>query len=274
MDDQFITQEDIDKFKPFETEDYNTESNLYISGDNLYKIFLNNFILLPTKEKLINHLLINPLRCKNIISPKARLYKDNIFCGFVMRYVRNSKSISKYTEDDSIDIDKRINYIYSLDSALNHLHKKNIVYGDIHQGNIILTDKDAFLVDIDSIKINEISDELRPLFHLKDFNRDIAIKNETKNTDIIKMNLMYLSLLYHCDFETLYLKTGLKFIRDVVSVLKLPRYIKEEIINNLTLGKDNTYIDDKLGNINNYEKKLILSDENQLRKLIKSKIKI
>ena len=268
-----INENEINKLKHFKTEDFNTESKLYTMDNLMYKIFFDNSIHIETKEQIINYLLEQNLNCKNIILPKNKIFINNIFKGYTMDYVQNSSSISSFVNDNNsnFSLEKRKKFMLELNNSIKEIHKANMYYGDIHQGNIIIDNFDLYLIDIDSLRINNISEHLMSLYRLKEVSSSNTKKEENFKTDIIKMNIILLSLLYQADFELLYMRNGLKFLRDIIDALYLPNDIAKEFKNNLNLELQPKFLSDKILNLSKYENSKINEDSTKLKKLINKK---
>jgi len=153
----------------------------------------------------------------NYIIPNEKYYS-----GYRMKFLKNARTlISAYKEN--ISYEEKVFYARQLFSALKHLHQY-IVIGDIHSRNILISDNNAYIIDLDnSRKLNERFKAIECYYNIS----ILGNYGNTRQTDIIKLYLEILGFILEFDFSKFIRKYGYSDFYDIITSCTLP----DEILN-------------------------------------------
>ena len=182
----------------------NSESDLYVDEDILYKIFKE---LTPRelrkKERKIE-LLSGGDKIENVILPERKIVDGNLISGYSMDYVKDSLILFEFAKR-SKNINDFLKVIYQVSLTLRKIHNdsRNIVVGDLSFSNIIFDEKfNHYFVDFDGSMIDNIPSE-RISFLLNDYTvlRGMYRFSVDKNSDVFSLMLCTLHTIFGIEID-------------------------------------------------------------------------
>lgn len=182
----------------------NSESDLYLDGELLYKIFKKMTPReLRRKERKIE-LLSDGEKIENIILPESKIVNGNLINGYSMDYVKDSLILFEFAKK-SKNINDFLRIVYDVSLTLRKIHNdpRNIIVGDLSFSNIIF-DKNLnhYYVDFDGTMIGNIPSE-RISFLLNDYTvlRGIYRFDVDKNSDMFSLMLCTLHTIFGIEID-------------------------------------------------------------------------
>lgn len=171
-------------------------ATIYKDNDKLLKVFNPNLIDEKLNNQILLNYLLNPIQ--NIILPTDLFYQNEIISGYYMPFI-DAIDLKKYFEAEvNIPLENRIKIINDLFAALEEIHKY-LILGDIHLGNILINDT-GYITDLDYARSIFEKDEPVSKFYLT--SQDNLCLSNSKNSDINKLFICCLSILFQIDLES------------------------------------------------------------------------
>lgn len=191
-------------------------ANIYLTSDGkILKMFKStSFTFIKDREETLKALI--DLDIEEVMKPKALVYYNGVFVGYIMDYLPNGKSLGDI-KDSKCSFEEKIKIIKKIEEVMKKLHNKNIYICDLNADNILFDENENVkIIDCDSfvIKKNVINTQVDKKF-IDPFNK---IVNE--KTDLYAFAVTSLELLLdtkidkdseYGDIEKLYSKNKNKF---------------------------------------------------------------
>lgn len=211
-----------ERYQSLDVSGFNEESNIYIDGNKLYKIYDQDIKNMKQREYYIDELM-NLQYIKNAVWPKDKIYIVGKFAGVVIDYKPKCQNLSAIYQ--KLTIDEAISMGNKLSSSLRSIHDNGLIVGDIHDDNIITDCHDYYFCDLDGMKFEIENSQARTLYSIM-YNNNSPIINDNQMTDNIKLLICVLSALYHYDFVNIVMTKGTEFLQILIYNLNLPLEVK------------------------------------------------
>jgi len=217
----------------------NPESNLYVLGNDLLKIYN---ISQTEKNKIKQRVELidetNIKETKNFLWLNSEIYINESFSGFSMKYLRDYDVIAKmdYKHPHILKILK------DLSTSLKTIHEKEVYIGDLNTHNVMYKGSKSFFIDTDSINYqNKISNSISKFLY------DFGFSNISDKTD--NFSLAYIALILITDYDA-FAKNRMDLIQKVeqLQLHKDLSFLKEILIK-----EENIYLSDHIDNFKNFE---------------------
>jgi len=234
-------------------DDFNNGGSLYVIGNFLVKEYNEVNYFAYEKERNIKFLKL--VRVPNTPKIYKLLYKNKIFNGYVMDYIKGSITFREAI-NYNISYKDKIQSIKDVYKSLKYLHRCNICIGDIHLSNFLYKDGHGYVIDLDEIRFPDDEFKFREYYIVKEYDESRYIKKSNFITDNIKLAITCLSFLFGIDLESIIKRCSLdsikKFLRGFLDS-KTYYYICSVLD-----MKQLVYLDDVIDNIHINIKKLKL----------------
>ena len=125
-------------------EDRTSESNLYYTGDLLFKVLKEEF-----RNRKSTIIRLEQLHGEELILPKFLLNDENGFIGYVMHYFKDYSQLISFLIG-KLPFEERKRISLELYRIINDLRLQNFAYYDIHLFNILYKDGNLKFSDMDS----------------------------------------------------------------------------------------------------------------------------
>lgn len=159
--------ETVFKNRIIQYDNFNSNSELFINGDDVYKIYYNNMDCTNYNINVIRNIFKNYHYLNNIpelVLPKEWIVYNNKIVGFSMPYI-NGTTIEEINNnpDSNYDIKKifinllaTINKFENLpfDFSIGDLHEKNVLIDN--EGNIKIIDPDSFIINNEKLCVDGV----------------------------------------------------------------------------------------------------------------------
>ncbi|MGM9877845.1 MAG: hypothetical protein ACI33S_04260 [Bacilli bacterium] len=214
--------EDYEKYKIKTNEKHNNGGTLYLINNLLYKYYggINYFI--EEKERNIDFLIKNPI--PNTPQIIKKLVKDGQFCGYIMEYIPDSRTLREGMNED-IPEDIKISIIADIYQALRAIHVLGACLGDIHMDNFLFQGDKGFIIDLDEIRFAGDEFKFRECYLIREFKDSVVSKMATRITDNIKVAICCLSFLYQIDLEDIIINGSLQDVKEKLkSIIPMSQY--------------------------------------------------
>lgn len=242
--------ENLEKYKIRTNEEHNNGGTLYLINNFLYKYYNEVNYFIEEKERNINFLMENTI--PNTPQIIEKLTKNGEFCGYVMEYINDSKTLREGMKEN-IPEERKLSIIADIYQSLKIIHELGACLGDIHMDNFLFQEDKGFIIDLDEIRFPGDEFKFRECYLIREHKDAIASKKATRNTDNIKVAICCLSFLYQVDLEEMIIKNSLQEVKEKLkSMLPLSQYEALEKIfdfNNLY------YLDDIICSSNIHKRK-------------------
>ena len=172
MDNMKFKRDIKKKLIPYESGNVHVESDLFLYGCDLVKIFKKKI----STERQETVLSLDKVDRSEFVIPKYTLTHGSNIIGYGMEFLNNFESLYSLIQNESLSFDDRKNIAISLYELITYLESIGICYHDIHSGNF-LYNNGIKVIDMDSVVFKSIYGE-------KEFNYN--------------MNLAYLRLAKLC----------------------------------------------------------------------------
>lgn len=226
-----------EKYRCLEANGFNEESNIYIDGNKLYKIYLPFIENMKQREHYVDALM-NLQYIKNALWPKDKIYIAGKFSGVVIEYKSNCENLS--TIYKKLTIDNAITMGNQLSFSLRRIHENGLIIGDIHDDNIITDCHNYYFCDLDGMKFEMENNQAQTLYSIM-YNNNSPIINDNQMTDNIKLLICVLSALYHYDFVNIVMTKGTEFLQILIYNLNLPLEVKNIMMAIFSLETEQPY---------------------------------
>lgn len=184
----------------------NSGGNIYIDGEVIYKIFIDNGFFIDEKKRNIEYLYES-----NWANPKilGLIYNRGVFVGYVEELIKGAKTFKEGIADESLKIDDKCRKIYDVYDKLRLLHERDIFVGDIHLENFIYNEQGGYIIDLDEIRFKDVDCyKFMEYYTVRNSNVSVCKTMVDKTIDNIKATICALSLLYNYNFEAIAKKSG------------------------------------------------------------------
>lgn len=163
--------------------------------------------------------VIKPLEVGEIVSSTST--KPEYKTIYRMKYLENAKTLlSLYKED--LPYEKKVEYCKQLFDALQFLHQY-IVVGDIHYQNILISDDNAYLVDLDDSKKPQwLHYPINCFYYINSLEK----YGSSKYTDVVKLYIECLSFILRIPFSSYIFRYGYPWFHEVFTSINLPDQIR------------------------------------------------
>lgn len=242
-----ITKEELQQLSILKLSDttHNNGGNVFVLDNVLYKIFKEFYSYQSEIERNTD------FQIKENIpnTPKIfdKIYVDGKFSGYVLEYIKNSKTFREAI-GKNIEEGLKLKAICDVYKGLKYLHKRNIYLGDVHSDNFLISnDGNGYIIDLDYMRFPGDEYKFQQCYLIKPNNKAYKINIASIYTDNIKVMLSCLSLLIGVDLE--------RFISKRTSDINL-----EEIYNNVIYPLNIKYLDDYFDKLMNREEVEYFSD--------------
>lgn len=242
----YISNEKLNSFPAYITNDVHSESKIYLYNNLLFKIY--NFFSIYNKEENVEaNDTVNFI--DGCIFPKSKIYINGIFKGITYEYYEEYKSLNRNL--NNIDLNSKINTLKKCSNNLKKMHLNNLVHTDINLYNIITNGEDILFIDMDSAILN-----------IDDFDK-------AKSHDIVSYINTSLSYIYEIRFGEIIFKYGFDEFLKAIKNSSMSSKLKEYIINSFIFMDADEYVTDYL---NDFDQEQINYDKNNVfKKFIKIK---
>lgn len=233
--------ENIEKYKIKTNDKHNNGGSLYLIDSFLYKYYDKVNYFIEEKERNIDFLMQNPI--PNTPKILEKLVKNGAFCGYVMEYIENSKTLRAGMEDE-IPEELKISIIADIYQALKAIHELGACLGDIHMDNFLYQGNKGFVINLDEIRFPGDEFKFRECYLIREYKDSIVSKKATRVTDNIKLAICCLSFLYQIDLEKIIINGSLQEVKEKLKCI-IPSSQYEAIEKALDLN-NLCYLDDVL----------------------------
>ena len=211
---------------------------IYVTADGqILKMFSStSFLEIKGKEETLKFL--KELNLPEVVKPKALVYYEGIFVGYVMEYLPDGQVLSNL-QNENYSFEEKIEKIKAVESVMKKLHALNIFVCDLNPDNIFFDkNNNVKLIDCDAfvVKNNVINNEIDIKY------RDPINKIVSAKTDMYAFAITALQIFMGIKFDNSSTSEDIKKIYDK-NISKLPISFKN-YYNHIFNSDERIYLSD------------------------------
>lgn len=123
------------------------ECEIYELAERVYKVFNYSAGKFAKDDRHLEEL--STLDSNLLTVPVAKLYLDNLYSGFEMKY--GGISLNNYLKTNNIEYDEKIDILKQIKNIILYLKSKGIVHGDLRFANTLYMNKKIRLTDLNGM---------------------------------------------------------------------------------------------------------------------------